>query len=379
MRASTGKDGTSRYIVCVTRLCNNKCFFCYSGRDRKKDEMIPTEEILEYVRRLKRDSASGAEMLIITGGEPTLHPDLPEIIRKAKRYGYKHVRVISNGRMLANEKLVLDLKEAGLDDIVLSLHSHIKADFEVISGAKGSYVQALRGLLNVRKHGIRCFINIVVNRVNYKKLSETVRFFISLGMKDVHLFQVQPFGSSWKTDGYPMDPPETAYTYFQKVFSLPIPKDVRIETNKIPEYYLEHFEQYIGEPGKFEDNVLGRYPELSSYVDGAERIACRGPRCALCYFQGYCRDLERVMKEGDLKSRESPKCIKVMGVKKGKTFRKDKQFTLESFTDFYIQHRHFVKSLRCKRCVHFDRCDGAWVEDIRAGGFKILRPVVEKE
>ena len=379
MRASTGKDGIDRFIVCVTRLCNNKCFFCYSGRERKKDELIPTGEILNFIRLLKRDSVAESRMLIITGGEPTIHPDLPDIVREAKRCGYEAVRIISNGRMLANENLVITLKEAGLDDIVFSLHSHIKEDFEKIAGVEGSYVQSLKGLLNVRKYGIRFSINIVVNRINYKTLSETVRFFISLGVRDIHLFQVQPFGSSWKTDGYPLSPPEEAYAYFQKVFSLPIPEGVHIETNKIPEYYLENFEQYIGEPRKFEDNILGRYPELSAYVSGAEKISCKGPRCKLCYFQDYCNDLEWVMSGRILKRREVPRCIKTPISGKGATLRKNEGFALEAFTDFYMRHRHFVKSLRFKECIYFSKCDGAWIEDVRAGGFKIMKPVVEKK
>lgn len=364
-----------RYNVCVTRLCNNKCFFCYSGRERKKDEVIPTGEILEFIRLLRRDSSAGSQMLIITGGEPTIHPDLPEIIRKAKEYGYGHVRIISNGRMLANEDLVTGLKEAGLDDIVLSLHSHVRDDFEKISGVGGSYAQALRGLLNVRKHGIRFSVNIVVNRVNYEKIDETVRFFISLGVKEIHLFQVQPFGPTWETDGYPLSPPKRAYACFQRVFSLPIPEGVHIETNKIPEYYMENFEQYIGESGKFEDNLMGRYPELSSYVNGADRIACKGPRCGLCYFQDYCRDLESVMNGRILKGRKAPGCIKTPSPGKETTFRKDAGFTLEKFTDFYVRHRHFVKSLRCEECALTKGCDGAWIGDIRARGFRIMEPV----
>lgn len=184
-----------KHWVRITRACNNRCLFCLD-RENQNGSIFPVEMI---VADLKKGLSGGAKRAVLSGGDPTVHPQLCEIIAKAKSLGYEHVQIITNGRMLAYEKFAKDLKKAGLDEVTLSLHSHIEEDFESMSGIKGSYHQALAGLLNAKKQGFIVNVDIVINKINYQTLKETIQFYIRLGVSEFDLLYPIPFGMHGRT------------------------------------------------------------------------------------------------------------------------------------------------------------------------------------
>jgi organic radical activating enzyme/GNAT superfamily N-acetyltransferase len=106
------------YLIDVTSRCNLKCEYCYhdnNGSERSKDEIIQDAE--EH-----KDLAP----FILTGGEPTLHPDLPEIIREISKFG--EVNLLTNGIKLCDEKYFDEIVSIlpqfdGITDISLSIHT----------------------------------------------------------------------------------------------------------------------------------------------------------------------------------------------------------------------------------------------------------------
>ncbi len=361
-----------RHWVRITRACNNRCLFCLD-RENQNGSVITMEEI---VADLKRGLDSGARRVVISGGDPTVHPKLPEIVAKAKSLGYGHVQIITNGRMLAYPKFAADLKRSGLDEVTLSLHSHIEADFEEMTGVKGSYKQALAGLLNAQKQGFIVSVDIVINEINYRTLRETLRFYIRLGVSEFDLLYPIPFGDAWTNRKRLFFSPEEAHAYLSDAFALSKDSDLYIWTNRLPAQYLEGFEDLIQNPVKLHDEVRGMGPELSRLVERGEPMSCKGERCDYCFMKGFCADLEELLEKKELAARPEPLCLRSAAKRKKPVpiFRMDKDFTLQAFTDFHIAHRYFVKSLRCRECRHTDSCDGAWIGDIRKKGFSILKP-----
>jgi pyruvate formate lyase activating enzyme len=100
-------------ISCVLFLagCNFTCPYCHNpqlaGDPDHRPETIPMEDVFEFLARRRR----WLEGVVISGGEPTLHPDLPELCRGIKELGYP-VKLDSNGsqpqmlRLLVAEGLV---------------------------------------------------------------------------------------------------------------------------------------------------------------------------------------------------------------------------------------------------------------------------------
>jgi MoaA/NifB/PqqE/SkfB family radical SAM enzyme len=99
----------------VIRRCNLSCGYC--SEFDKTSEPIPSE-LLE--KRLEKLKALGTFGISLTGGEPTLHPDLPRLIRKCRELGFFRTGMISNGFFLG-PKLIQKLNQAGLQEMQISI------------------------------------------------------------------------------------------------------------------------------------------------------------------------------------------------------------------------------------------------------------------
>jgi len=99
----------------IIRRCNLACGYC--SEFDKISEPIPFE-ILE--RRLRKLKSLGTFGVSLTGGEPTLHPDLPRLVRKCRELRFFRTGMISNGLLLRPE-LIEQLNDAGLQEMQISI------------------------------------------------------------------------------------------------------------------------------------------------------------------------------------------------------------------------------------------------------------------
>lgn len=93
--------------------CNWRCPFCHNASlvlAPEEQPVLPEEELFAFLRK-RRGLLDG---VAVTGGEPTLQPDLPEFLRKVKDLGYA-VKLDTNG---TNPRLLREILEAGLADYV---------------------------------------------------------------------------------------------------------------------------------------------------------------------------------------------------------------------------------------------------------------------
>jgi len=91
--------------------CNFRCPFCHN-RDLVLDHEAMAEIPLSNIRRYIETNAEFLDGIVITGGEPTIHSDLPDLIDALSRCGIK-VKLDTNG---SNPGLISDLLDAGLLD-----------------------------------------------------------------------------------------------------------------------------------------------------------------------------------------------------------------------------------------------------------------------
>jgi MoaA/NifB/PqqE/SkfB family radical SAM enzyme len=99
----------------VIRRCNLSCGYC-SEYD-KTSEPISLSVLEGRLRKLKSLGTFG---ISLTGGEPTLHPDLPSLIRKCRELRFVRTGMISNGFLLRPD-LIKALNEAGLQEMQISI------------------------------------------------------------------------------------------------------------------------------------------------------------------------------------------------------------------------------------------------------------------
>ena len=109
--------------LALTYRCNNDCAHCYNARPRRYPELSTAE----WKDSLDRLWEIGIPHVVFTGGEPTLRPDLPELIAHAERNG-QITGLNTNGRRLKDPALVQALVDAGLDHVQITLESHDAAN-----------------------------------------------------------------------------------------------------------------------------------------------------------------------------------------------------------------------------------------------------------
>src|SRR5437016_9095129 len=99
----------------VIRRCNLSCGYC-SEYDKSSDP-VPVEVLEARLKKLKELGTFG---ISLTGGEPTLHPELPRLIRTCRELGFFRTGMISNGFFLRPE-LIEALNQAGLQEMQISI------------------------------------------------------------------------------------------------------------------------------------------------------------------------------------------------------------------------------------------------------------------
>lgn len=284
----------TRNWVRLSYDCNNHCTFCLDS-DAHNGTMRATQDIkVQIVEGRKR----GASRLILSGGEPTMHPNFLDFVKLGRLAGYKKIQTVTNGRMFRYADFTAQAVQNGLNEITFSLHGHTAKLHDALVGTKGAFEEEVAGLKAALATG-RFIINIdiVINKQNVRVLPEMLETFINWGVKEFDLLHIIPFGNAWSDARehlfYDLD---GNLEYLQRAFSYSKRPDVHIWLNRFPPSYTEGFEHLIQDPYKLNDEVRGRREEFDRYLALGQKLQCREPeRCKRCYLQDLCDTLDEVI------------------------------------------------------------------------------------
>ncbi|WP_106091623.1 radical SAM protein [Enhygromyxa salina] len=282
-----------RNWVRLTFDCNDHCVFCldahtHNGTNRSREEV--KAQILDGRRK-------GAERLILSGGEPTIHPDFVQFVKLGRLAGYKKIQTVTNGRLFGYKEFITRSIDAGLGEITFSIHGVNARIHDALVGSKGAFEQEVRGLQNALDDG-RVIVNIdvCVNRGNVKTLPDLLEKFTNMGVYEYDLLHVIPFGNAY-TEGketlfYDL---EEMRPYLLKAFEYSKRPNMHIWLNRFPVPHLEGYENLIQDPYKLNDEIRGRKEEYELLIDHGVPLDCRNPhRCSHCYLEPICDELEDV-------------------------------------------------------------------------------------
>jgi MoaA/NifB/PqqE/SkfB family radical SAM enzyme len=157
--------------IVVIRRCNLSCGYC-SEFDKTSDP-VPFEILEERLEKLKELGTFG---ISLTGGEPTLHPDLPRLIRKCRELRFLRTGMISNGFFL-RPQMIAKLNESGLQELQISIDGVRRNETteKVLDNLK-------ERLLALREHGrFRVTVSGVIGAASPDEAEEVVAFARKLG------------------------------------------------------------------------------------------------------------------------------------------------------------------------------------------------------
>ncbi|MCX6022154.1 MAG: viperin family antiviral radical SAM protein [Chloroflexi bacterium] len=163
MKGSAGIPAAANFHI--NRVCNERCPYCFATfrDDARLDAVHRGLPLPEAVRVVNLLADAGIEKLNFAGGEPTLYPGMPHLLRHARGRGLV-TSLVTNGARLTE---VLAEAAECIDWVALSIDS---ADEDVqrrLGRGNGNYVaRSLEHFHQLHRLGIRTKMNTVVNRLN---------------------------------------------------------------------------------------------------------------------------------------------------------------------------------------------------------------------
>lgn len=186
----------------LTNRCNLKCPVCFANAENERHIYEPSfSRVVEMLLNLRNQKPHPCEAIQFSGGEPTLRDDLEELIRTAKKLGFKHILLATNGIRLAKSKVFCKkLREAGLATLYLQF-----------DGITDDVYRRLRGanLLKVKKRVIEncknpqtpnvTLVPTLLKGVNDNQVGDIVRF-ASKNNRVVKSVNFQPISFSGRVE-----------------------------------------------------------------------------------------------------------------------------------------------------------------------------------
>ena len=183
----------------LTRTCNHRCAHCYNVWNAAEGdspaegaEPLATEAYLSMMERLV--DQSGVSQITITGGEPLLRPDAPQIIRKACSL-VSTVQVITNGSRLDRQTAAL-FKELGVHSVQLTFLAARSEEHDRLKGFEGSFNQTVRAALDLRDEGVPLQVCFVALGPNCEELAEVMELCLALGVSSLAYNRMSPAGAA---------------------------------------------------------------------------------------------------------------------------------------------------------------------------------------
>jgi uncharacterized radical SAM superfamily Fe-S cluster-containing enzyme len=165
-------------MIEVTNRCNMACPVCFTDANHPPED-VPFPKIRQYMEGLL-DVTGSPIPVQISGGEPTLRKDLPEIVSMARTLGFRHIELITNGIKISQQpELLQELRLKGLKAVYLQFDGLKKEIYLNIRGQDMTEVRH-KAIEAARQAGLCCTLAVTVARgINDSEISEVVRFGIS--------------------------------------------------------------------------------------------------------------------------------------------------------------------------------------------------------
>lgn len=254
--------------------CNQRCRFCdQAGREGD----APTDVVIERIRGLSGDG------LWLAGGEITLRPDLPRLLRAAREAGFRRIGVQTNGRILAAPGAAAALRREGLTDAIVAIHGPRELH-DWVTQSPGAWRQATTGTRALVQAGVRTRLATVMTRSLARDLVPTAKLALALGVA----------GHRWifpREEG-PEDPRGLAPRYsnlaLEPALRLEREAPIEVETVGVPLCRLPGMIELAAD--RLDAPATTR--AFPAGLDEAPRARTYGPGCTACTLRGVCPGVE---------------------------------------------------------------------------------------
>lgn len=217
----------------TTAGCNLACRHC--RRITVADQLVPedltTEASLDLVDQI---AAFANPILVLSGGEPLMRPDIFEIARHATDAGLI-VALASNGTLI-DATVARALKESGVRRVSLSFDGPDAESHDTFRG-DGAFDAALGGIAALREAALPFQINTTVARHNADRMDDMLALATEVGAVGLHLFMLVPVGCGVEIAEDAQISPETYEEILNWLYEAEQAVDLQLKATCAPHYF----------------------------------------------------------------------------------------------------------------------------------------------
>lgn len=216
----------------VTRSCALQCRHCRAAA-----------ESIAYDRELTHDEIDGVleniasrfhPILILTGGEPLFRGDILDIVRSARRRGFRTVLATCGVSLTA--EYAVQLREAGIERISISIDGADAAAHDEFRGVPGAFDATLRGIQAARAGQLPFQVNTTITRRNVENLEAILQLAVDLGAVAFHPFLLVPTGRGKDIESETLDAAEYERV-LNRIYDLRGQTPIPFKPTCAPHYY----------------------------------------------------------------------------------------------------------------------------------------------
>lgn len=173
----------------TTNQCNMYCDHCYRDAGARSEDELNTEQGKTLLSQIKE---AGFQIMIMSGGEPLMRPDIFELCAHATSAGLRTV-MGTNGTLITPE-VARELKKSGVMACGISLDAIDARQNDTFRKLSGAYDKALEGMNNLKEAGVRFQAHTTVMNWNVDQLDALTDLAIQVGAMAHHVFFLVPTG-----------------------------------------------------------------------------------------------------------------------------------------------------------------------------------------
>jgi MoaA/NifB/PqqE/SkfB family radical SAM enzyme len=224
-------------------LCNNNCLFCVQAHNKSCGNRTTAEikNSLDIARK------KGCDEVVFTGGEVTIRKDVFEIVEYAKKIGFDHIQIQTNGRMFSNINFVKKLIKLGVNEFSPAIHGHNAELHDSLTRAKGAFSQVIQGLKNLQRLKQKVVTNSVITKKNYMYLKELAQLLVDHGVLQYQLAFMHANGNALDNFDEMMPDLKTSVPHIKKGLQVGIDNNVGVMAEAMAYCTMKHYERYVSE------------------------------------------------------------------------------------------------------------------------------------
>lgn len=164
----------------ITGKCNYKCKHCFMSAPEGKLGELSYASIMNIIEQLDE---CGVMDVLLTGGEPLIRPDFPEIVKEISRRKMSIKQLYTNGALL-NDKVLDCLQENGHNPTVIMSFDGV-GWHDWLRGVPGAEKAVNDAFLLCKRRGVQTHSQVIFHRKNLHTMRETVNYLASVGCGSV--------------------------------------------------------------------------------------------------------------------------------------------------------------------------------------------------